>query len=227
MRHQPSLIVLALFLLIFAGCSKSSHRRTQVAPQITADLGTVELEMQTPKRFALGADKSLILTARPVAQGIEVDLVLWRTNADGSVKRSESVLTTATGQQGILSVGDEMIGLTPTLKQESAEDKTTAQLKRRLSEQQVAGIVTRELPNVQHFSCEFKNGIWEIIEVQPHVWGVSAQTTNAAGNITIQSTNATRVILRVKDIMERLSEPRHREVSVILTDHISPRCGRT
>jgi len=70
---------------------------------------------------------------------------------------------------------------------------------RHMSERQVADIASRELPQGSHLQCEFKDGVWEILEVQPGVWGVSSQTTNADGKITVQSTNAMRVVLRVSD----------------------------
>ena len=68
-----------------------------------------------------------------------------------------------------------------------------------MSESQVADIAFRELPRGLSLRCEFKDGVWEILEVQPGVWGVSSRTTNTDGKITIESTNATRVVLRVKD----------------------------
>jgi hypothetical protein len=41
--------------------------------------------------------------------------------------------------------------------------------------------------------------VWEILEVQKGVWGVSSVTTNADGKVFVSSTNATRVVLRVLD----------------------------
>jgi len=199
MKYKTSLIAFALLALAFAGCSKSSSHLSHVAPRITADLGTVELTPQTPKQFSLGAVKSLTLTGRQLPKSIKIDLVLLATNADGTVKRSESFLTTMPGQWSALSVGDEMIALTPTLKQQSADDKDTVLPGRHMSESQVADIAFRELPQGSHLQCEFKDGVWEILEVQPSVWGVSSVTTNADGKVFVSSTNATRVVLRVRD----------------------------
>src|SRR4051812_31544296 len=116
MKHQTSLIAFALLALSFAGCSRSSSHLTHVAPTITADLGAVELTLLTPKQVSLGAGKALTLTARQLPKGIEIDLVLLATNTDGAITRSESFLTTIPGQWSALTVGGEMVGLTPTLK---------------------------------------------------------------------------------------------------------------
>jgi hypothetical protein len=72
---------------------------------------------------------------------------------------------------------------------------------RHMSEHQVAELVSSQLPRSSGFDyrCEFKDGTWDILEVQPKVWGVASQTTNADGKIMIHSTNATRVVLRVRD----------------------------
>lgn len=82
---------------------------------------------------------------------------------------------------------------------DTANDKDTVLPGRHFSEHQVADIADRELPQTSGFQCEFKDGVWEIREVQKGVWGVSSSTTNADGKISITSTNATLVVLRVKD----------------------------
>src|SRR5579859_4592855 len=81
----------------------------------------------------------------------------------------------------------------------AVDDKDTVLPGRHFSEHQVADIADRELPQNQSFQCEFKDGVWEIREGQKGVWGVSSSTTNADGKITITSTNATLVVLRVND----------------------------
>ena len=68
-----------------------------------------------------------------------------------------------------------------------------------MSERQVADIAFRELPRSSNFSFQFKDGLWEILEPQKGVWGVSSAITNSDGKIVITSTNATRVVLRVQD----------------------------
>ena len=68
-----------------------------------------------------------------------------------------------------------------------------------MSEHQIVELVSSRLPQSSTHRCEFKDGVWEILEVQKDVWGVFSRTTNADGKITIQSTNAMRVVLRVRD----------------------------
>ena len=83
--------------------------------------------------------------------------------------------------------------------QPAVNDKDTVLPGRRLSEHQVADIATRELPPTPEFQCQFQNGVWNILEVEKNVWGVASSTTNADGKISITSTNATRIVLRVND----------------------------
>lgn len=200
MKNQTPLIAFVLFTVAFAGCSKSSSHQSHVATEIWTDLGVVELTPQTPKQFSLGASKSVTLTGRQISKTIEIEVVLLATNVDGTVKHSRSRLTTMPGQQSALSVGDEMIQLTTTLRSsQSADDKDTVLPGRHMSESQVADIAIGELPRGSQLRCDFKDGVWEILEVQKGVWGVSSRTTNADGKITIESTNATRVVLRVHD----------------------------
>jgi len=85
-------------------------------------------------------------------------------------------------------------------KQQSTDDKDTILPGRHLSEHQVADIATKELPQSSAFSCHFKDGVWEILEVQKGVWGVSSVTTKADGHVFVTSTNATRLVLRVRDL---------------------------
>ena len=70
---------------------------------------------------------------------------------------------------------------------------------RHLSESQVADIAFSQLPQGSAYRCEFKDGVWEVLEVQKNVWGVSSRTTNVEGKVVVASTNATRVVLRVRD----------------------------
>ena len=83
--------------------------------------------------------------------------------------------------------------------QPATDNKNTALPERHMSEDQVIEVASSQLPRSSAYRCEFKDGMWEILEVQRNVWGVSARTTNAEGKITIESTNATRVVLRVRD----------------------------
>ena len=80
------------------------------------DLGAVELVAQTPTQISLGAGKVCTLVGRQLANGIEVKLVVLSTNADGTVDRSQGQIETLPGRQCAISMGDTMVGLTPTLK---------------------------------------------------------------------------------------------------------------
>lgn len=84
-------------------------------------------------------------------------------------------------------------------KQQRADEKDIALFGRHMSESQVADIAFSQLPPGSGYRCEFKDGVWEVLEVQKNVWGVSSRTTNAEGKVVIASTNATRVVLRVRD----------------------------
>src|SRR5215472_6498560 len=70
---------------------------------------------------------------------------------------------------------------------------------RHMSEHQVIDLALNQLPQGPAYACEFKDGVWEISEVQKNVWGVSSRTTTPEGKLVIASTNATRVVLRVRD----------------------------
>lgn len=84
-------------------------------------------------------------------------------------------------------------------KQQSADDKNAVLPGRHMSEHQVADIATKELPTNSAFGCEFKDGVWEIVEVQKGVWGVASVTTNADGKVFVSTTNAKRMVLKVRD----------------------------
>ena len=70
---------------------------------------------------------------------------------------------------------------------------------RNMSESQVANIALSQLPKGSGYRFEFKDGVWEVLEVQKSIWGESSRTTNAEGKVVVASTNATRVVLRVRD----------------------------
>jgi len=96
------------------------------------------------------------------------------------------------------------IGLVASLvfackKHQSADDRDTVLPGRHLSEHQVAEIASKALPQNSAIRCEFKDGVWDILEVQKDVWGISSVVTNADGKVFVTSTNATRLVLRVRD----------------------------
>jgi hypothetical protein len=84
-------------------------------------------------------------------------------------------------------------------QQPPADEQDTVLPGRHLSEHQVADIASKALPQDAAFSCQFKDGTWEILEPQKGVWGVSSVRTNADGHVFVTSTNATRLVLRVRD----------------------------
>ena len=83
--------------------------------------------------------------------------------------------------------------------QELARDKHTVLPGRHMSESQVVDIALKELPHTSEVQCEFKNGVWQVLEPQKGVWGVSSMRTNAEGKVFVTSTNTTRLVLRVRD----------------------------
>lgn len=78
------------------------------------------------------------------------------------------------------------------------EDKEAVLTGRHLSEHQAVAIAAKQLPAAT-LQCEFKDGMWEISTAQKNVWGVSSAITNTDAKITITSTNATKLVLRVRD----------------------------
>jgi len=86
-------------------------------------------------------------------------------------------------------------------KQASADDndKETVLPGRHLSEHQVADIANAQLPQTARFSCEYTDGVWDVLEPQAGVWGVASVTTNVEGRVFVNSTNATTLVLRVRD----------------------------
>jgi len=112
----------------------------------------------------------------------------------GCSKHSQTAAFPKKNDLGVIDVSDGK----PS-SHTSVGDKDTVLPGRHMSESQVADIAFRELPRGSSFRCEFKDGVWEILEVQKGVWGVSSVTTNADGKVFVSSTNATRVVLRVLD----------------------------
>ena len=84
-------------------------------------------------------------------------------------------------------------------KRPPAAEQDTVLSGRHLSEHQVADIAFQALSNNAPFECRFKDGVWEIAEVQKDVSGISSIVTNADGRIFVTMTNASRVVLRVRD----------------------------
>ena len=114
MRIRHIIIVsAAIVATILVACCSKPHPTT---PPNTTDLGAVELTPQTPTQFNLGAGKVCTLVGRQLTNGIEVELVVLSTNVDGTVDRSQGKIETLPGRQCAISMGDTMVGMTPTLK---------------------------------------------------------------------------------------------------------------
>jgi hypothetical protein len=193
MKYHTSLIALALTL---AGCSKHPPAATSVGSKFL-DLGVVEVSDGVQSRYDLGGGRVCIVT--PTIQKDRRIILSMSVEESGNVLLRPRVQTGA-GVPFQISVGDFSMGMTPVIKQ--TDEKATVLPGRHLSEQQVVEVAFKELPPLSQgsgYRCEFRDGTWEILEVQPGVRGVSSRTTNTDGKITIESTNATRVVLRVRD----------------------------
>ena len=84
-------------------------------------------------------------------------------------------------------------------KHQPESEQDTVLPGRHMSEHQVADIASMALPTNSAFSCEFRDGVWNVLEPQKGAWGVSSVVTNADGRVFIHSTNAMRLVLRVRD----------------------------
>jgi len=112
-----SLVMILACLLFASGCSRQPSPPSALAPSDLKDLGAVALTPQVPRQFDLGNGKICTLTASPLTNGIEVDVVVMTTNADGSIQHWLSLVKTPPGKPCTVSLGDLTVGLTPTLKQ--------------------------------------------------------------------------------------------------------------
>jgi len=92
-----------------------------------------------------------------------------------------------------------ILGLVAVASIGLADDQDTVLPGRTMSEHQVVDLASRQLSQVSEMRCEFKDGVWNVLAVQKGVWGVSSITTNSDGKVFVTSTNATRVVLRVRD----------------------------
>jgi hypothetical protein len=111
-----------------------------------------------------------------------------------STSQKDSVIQTGTYHDRLANLITRGATVTP-----QTHDTDTILPGRHMSEHQVIEVAMSQLPQSSGYRCDYKDGEWEILEVQQGVWGVSSRTTNADGKITVESTNATRVVLRVRD----------------------------
>ena len=115
--HLVGITVVAAFLISASGCSKNPGPQAQAGPPPhVTDLGAVELVPETPKQFDLGSGKVCTLVASPLTNGIEVEVTVMTTNANGSIQHWMSRVKTLPGRECSVSMGDFGVGLTPTLK---------------------------------------------------------------------------------------------------------------
>jgi len=197
MKKHISLVVLASFTLAFAGCSK--HSSDAVAANAKdLNLGVIEVSDGIQSRHDLGDGRVCIVT--PTIQKDSVVVLEAQFEESGKLLAlPKQRVQTVSGRPATFFDGKISVELTPNIKQPPADDKDAVLPGRHMSEGQVAEIAGRELPQTSGFRCEFKDGVWEILEVQKGIYGVSTRATNADGKITVESTNATRVVLQVRD----------------------------
>jgi hypothetical protein len=123
-------------------------------------------------------------------------LMSLKLTQDGKLLTAPRIQTWS-DKRAVMTVGDISIDVTPHFGS-ATDDKNVVLAGRHMSERQIADIVSRELPSIRSFSCQFTNGVWEVLEIQTGAW-VSSSTTNADGHIFVQSTHPSHIVLRVSD----------------------------
>ena len=116
-QYLVIIVTISVGILFASGCSKRSSPSQAGSLSDRKDLGAVALVPETPRQFDLGGGKICTLTASPLTNGIEVNVVVMTTNADGTIQHWLSRIDTKPGQPCAISLGDLTVGLTPTLKQ--------------------------------------------------------------------------------------------------------------
>jgi hypothetical protein len=203
MKNRTSLLILASLTLALAGCSKHSSATT--AKQNDWNLGVIEVSDGVQLQRDLGGGR--VCTIMPAIQKDGSVLMSLKLTQDGRLLTSARIQT-GSDRRAVMTVGDISIDVTPHFGA-SADDKQTVLPGRHMSESQVAEIAGRELSGVQNFSCQFMDGVWEILEVQTGTW-ISSSTTNADGHIVVHSTHPAQLLLRVSDAdgkIERITKP--------------------
>ena len=193
MKNWASLIIFTSLTLALTGCSK--HSPATNANQNDWELGVVEVSDGVQIQRDLGSGR--ICTIMPAIQKNGSVLMALKIFQGGKLLLSPRIQA-GSDQPAVMTIGDITIGVTPHIKP-SIDDKDTVFPGRHMSEHQVADLALSQLPKSLDFRCVFSDGVWEIQEVKQGVWGESSRTTNADGKITVESTNATRVVLRVSD----------------------------
>ena len=193
MRIHTPLIILALFTLALTSCSK--HPQTANL-QKTNDLGVINVSSGKPNSYTLADGRICTITPTLLPDGnVNLDTTVIKTNATGWKRSSLSFQTPVIDRAYTFSFDKETVF---RVRLHIADDKSAVLPGRHMSESQVAEIVKRELPAIHNFSCQFTNGVWEIMKVETGSW-ISSTTTNANGHIVVHSTHPTQLILRVSD----------------------------
>jgi hypothetical protein len=118
MKHHTSLIIAALLISVFAGCSK--HPPAAVAPKIT-DLGVVEIASGTPIRHDLGDGKACVITPTVITNGsarfVKMRMVIEQPDSSGIVQTQACPWVQAiAGESAEWQVGDIHVRLTTRIK---------------------------------------------------------------------------------------------------------------
>jgi hypothetical protein len=189
--------------LALDGCSK--HSSATAAKQNDWDLGVVEVSDGVQIQRDLGGGR--VCTIMPAIQKDGSVLMSLKLTQDGRLLSSPRIQTEP-DRRVVMTIGDISMDVTPHFRT-SADDKQAVLPGRHMSESQVAEIAGRELSGVQNFSCQFADGVWEILKIETGTW-ISSTTTNADGHIFVHSTHPAQLVLRVSDAdgkIERIKTP--------------------
>jgi len=202
-------IVLASVAVVLAGCSKHSPTASIISAIDLVQAGKdIEFDgdylLHVTKREGSSLENIRILVTTPDGQVREITAETGtirsgtpeNSNLENQVTITLHNAKTVTGSKNFTAPS---VMLVLCKQQQSADEQDVVLPGRRMSEHQVAGLASKALPTNSAISCEFKDGVWVISEPQKDVWGVASATTNADGHVFIHSTNAMRVVFKVRD----------------------------
>jgi hypothetical protein len=209
MKPNISLIVLASYIVALAGCSGHSQAAStrpaidlvQAGKDIEFDGGYL---LHVTKREGSSLEGIRILVTALDGQVTEITAETGtiksgtpeNSNFENQVTMTLHNAKTVTSSTNFTAPSVVLV----LYKKQQPEGEQDAVLPgRHMSEHQVAILASKALPTNSKFSCEFKDGVWVVSEPQKGVWGVTSATTNADGHVFISSTNALRVVLKVRD----------------------------
>lgn len=113
-KRRLAISVMLSALACAVSCSKTPG--PVPLPPDTVKLGQVELAPEIPSYFSLGAHRSCSLTARQVTNGIEINVEIMGTNADGAITHAWCKVETLSGRACAVAMGGEGVSFTPVLK---------------------------------------------------------------------------------------------------------------